>query len=148
MDSFIYALVLVPSLDQLLPRSGITPSPATIGYYGGILFAVFLVGWGMALVWGPVADRFGRDLAQTLAWPGSWRLAARHWRSSLAEIRHAVSPASLVAAARRMVPELSRADFLRGPAGVRALRGVSGVRWRRPAGASGPGGWAPPPAGR
>ena len=65
MDSFIYALVLVPSLDQLLPRSGITPSPATIGYYGGILFAVFLVGWGMALVWGPVADRFGR--VRTLA---------------------------------------------------------------------------------
>jgi MFS family permease len=65
MDSFIYALVLVPSLDELLPHSGITPGPATIGYYGGILFAVFLIGWGMALVWGPVADRFGR--VRTLA---------------------------------------------------------------------------------
>jgi MFS family permease len=60
MDSFIYALVLVPALRELLPRSGISASNANIGYYGGMLFALFLIGWGMALVWGPVADRFGR----------------------------------------------------------------------------------------
>jgi MFS family permease len=60
MDSFIYALVLVPALRDLLPRSGIAATTANIGYYGGILFALFLVGWGMALLWGPVADRFGR----------------------------------------------------------------------------------------
>jgi hypothetical protein len=46
MDSFIYALVLVPALRELLPRSGIPASTANIGYYGGILFALFLVGWG------------------------------------------------------------------------------------------------------
>jgi MFS family permease len=60
MDSFIYALVLVPALRDLLPRSGIPATTATIGYYGGLLFALFLVGWGLALVWGPLADRFGR----------------------------------------------------------------------------------------
>jgi hypothetical protein len=60
MDSFIYALVLVPALQDLLPRSGIAPTTANVGYYGGLLFAVFLIGWGMALLWGPVADRFGR----------------------------------------------------------------------------------------
>lgn len=60
MDSFIYALVLVPALRELLPRSGIAPTTANIGYYGGVLFALFLVGWGTALLWGPVADRFGR----------------------------------------------------------------------------------------
>lgn len=60
MDSFIYALVLVPALRELLPRSGISPTTANIGYYGGVLFALFLVGWGAALLWGPVADRFGR----------------------------------------------------------------------------------------
>ncbi|HXP78336.1 MAG TPA: MFS transporter [Verrucomicrobiae bacterium] len=60
MDSFIYALVLVPALSDLLPRSGIPATTASIGYYGGLLFALFLVGWGLALVWGPVADRFGR----------------------------------------------------------------------------------------
>jgi MFS family permease len=60
MDSFIYALVLVPALRELLPRSGISATNSNIGYYGGLLFALFLVGWGMALLWGPVADRYGR----------------------------------------------------------------------------------------
>ena len=60
MDSFIYALVLVPALSDLLPRSGIPASPANIGFYGGVLFAIFLVGWGFAFLWGPIADRFGR----------------------------------------------------------------------------------------
>jgi MFS family permease len=60
MDSFIYALVLDPALRELLPRSGIPASAANIGFYGGLLFAIFLVGWGCAFLWGPVADRFGR----------------------------------------------------------------------------------------
>ncbi len=60
MDSFIYALVLVPALRELLPRSGIPADQANIGYYGGVLFAIFLTGWGCAFLWGPVADRFGR----------------------------------------------------------------------------------------
>jgi MFS family permease len=65
MDSFIYALVLVPAMRELLPKSGIPATPANTGFYGGLLFALFLVGWGLALVWGPVADRFGR--VRTLA---------------------------------------------------------------------------------
>ncbi len=60
MDSFIYALVLAPALKELLPNSGIAATNANVGYYGAILFAMFLVGWGLALVWGPIADRFGR----------------------------------------------------------------------------------------
>lgn len=60
MDSFIYALVLVPALRDLLPRSGIEANAANTGFYGGLLFAFFLVGWGLAFVWGPIADRFGR----------------------------------------------------------------------------------------
>jgi MFS family permease len=60
MDSFIYALVMVPALRELLPRTGIAGNQSNIGYYGGLLFALFLVGWGCSLVWGPIADRFGR----------------------------------------------------------------------------------------
>src|SRR5580765_2816474 len=60
MDSFIYALVLVPALTELLPRSGIAATPANVGYYGAVLFALFLIGWGLSMVWGPIADRFGR----------------------------------------------------------------------------------------
>lgn len=64
MDSFIYALVLVPALQELLPKSGIASTPANVGSYGALLFALFIVGWGVALIWGPIADRFGR--ARTL----------------------------------------------------------------------------------
>jgi MFS family permease len=65
MDSFIYALVLSPALTELLPKSGMDGSPANVGFIGSVLFALFLVGWGLAFVWGPIADRFGRT--RTLA---------------------------------------------------------------------------------
>jgi hypothetical protein len=41
MDSFIYSLVLVPALTELLPRSGIEATPGNIGFYGSVLFALF-----------------------------------------------------------------------------------------------------------
>ena len=46
MDSFIYSLVLVPALTELLPQSGITLTAGNVGYYGSVLFALFLIGWG------------------------------------------------------------------------------------------------------
>ena len=52
MDSFIYALVLVPAMRDLLPVSGIQPTPGNLGYYGSILFAVFLIGWGCSFLSG------------------------------------------------------------------------------------------------
>ncbi len=60
MDSFIYSLVLVPALRELLPKSGIVADTANVGFYGGLLFALFMIGWGTGLIWGPIADRFGR----------------------------------------------------------------------------------------
>jgi MFS family permease len=70
MDASIYALVLVPALTELLPRSGVGATPGTIGYYGSVLLALFLFGWGLSMVWGPVADRFGRvrALMLTILW--------------------------------------------------------------------------------
>lgn len=60
MDGFIYALVLQPALRELLPKSGLTADAGTIGYYNGLLLALFLIGWGLSMVWGPLGDRFGR----------------------------------------------------------------------------------------
>jgi MFS family permease len=67
VDSFIYALVLVPALRALLPASGIEPTAGNLSFYGSILFSVFLVGWGLAFLWGPLADRFGRVRVVMLA---------------------------------------------------------------------------------
>jgi MFS family permease len=66
MDSFIYALVLVPAMRELLPKSGIPATTANIGYYGGLLFALFLAGWGLSMIWGPIGDRVGRVKALSL----------------------------------------------------------------------------------
>jgi len=60
MDSFIYALVLAPALRELLPNSRIDATPANVAFLGSILFALFLLGWGLSFLWGPLADRFGR----------------------------------------------------------------------------------------
>ena len=65
MDSFIFALVLAPALTELLPKSGMDGSPSHVVFAGSVLFAVFLAGWGTSLVWGPLADRWGRT--RTLA---------------------------------------------------------------------------------
>jgi MFS family permease len=67
VDSFIYALVLVPAMKELLPQSGIEASAGNLGYFGSILFSLFLLGWGLAFLWGPLADRFGRVRSLMLA---------------------------------------------------------------------------------
>jgi (S)-2-hydroxyglutarate dehydrogenase len=63
-----------------------------------------------------LAPRGPRDLA----WPGTWRMARRWWRTGLTEIRHAVSRRALAAAAAEYVPELGPGDLSGGFAGVRA----------------------------
>ncbi len=61
-----------------------------------------------------------RDLAATLAWPGTWRMAARHRRAAAQELRHALSKRSFLAEAARLVPALRGVKPRRGPAGIRA----------------------------
>jgi 2-hydroxyglutarate dehydrogenase len=60
------------------------------------------------------------DLLDTLAWPGTWRLLARSWRSALGELQHAWLRSALVRAAARYVPELRSSDLEPAFAGVRA----------------------------
>jgi 2-hydroxyglutarate dehydrogenase len=61
-----------------------------------------------------------RDLAETLTWPGTWRLASQHWRAGLRELHHAASRRAFVAEAARMVPALHGARTIAAPAGIRA----------------------------
>src|SRR5712664_3956213 len=67
MDSFIYALVLVPSLRELLPRSGIAATKGNVGYYGSLLFALFLCGWGLAFLWALVTNIWQLAVLRVLA---------------------------------------------------------------------------------
>jgi len=65
MDSTIYALVLQPALHDLLRAPGGGPATAdVIGWYGGIIFSIFLIGWAIGgVLFGLVADHFGRTWA-------------------------------------------------------------------------------------
>lgn len=61
-----------------------------------------------------------RDLAATLAYPGFWRMAGRHWRYGAGEVRRSLSRRAFLREVRRLVPGLGPGDLRRGGAGVRA----------------------------
>lgn len=69
MDATIYAMVLHPALTELLSSrvttAGIPPGMASavdIGWYGGIIFSIFLIGWAIGgIVFGVLADVIGRS---------------------------------------------------------------------------------------
>ena len=61
MDATIYAIVLHPALDELLRTSSGGATPETIGWHGGLIFSIFLIGWAIGgVLFGIVADRYGR----------------------------------------------------------------------------------------
>jgi (S)-2-hydroxyglutarate dehydrogenase len=60
------------------------------------------------------------DLASTLAFPGFWRMAAKHWRSGLGEFHRSFSKAAFVRALQRLLPDLREKDLVPGGSGVRA----------------------------
>jgi L-2-hydroxyglutarate oxidase len=61
-----------------------------------------------------------RDVLDTLAWPGTWRLASRWWRTGVTELRHAALRSALIRTAARYVPELAAGDVEPSFAGIRA----------------------------
>lgn len=61
MDATIYAIVLHPALHDLLHSTRSPPTPEQIGWYGSIIFSIFLIGWAIGgITFGILADRFGR----------------------------------------------------------------------------------------
>jgi L-2-hydroxyglutarate oxidase LhgO len=62
-----------------------------------------------------------RDTWESLAWPGSWKVARKYWRVGIDEIHMAASRRAFVAAAARYMPGLTVADLDGSShAGVRA----------------------------
>jgi L-2-hydroxyglutarate oxidase len=61
-----------------------------------------------------------RDLAETLSFPGFWKLAAKHWRDGFQEIVRSFSRAEFVRSLQRLVPAITEDDVLPSAAGVRA----------------------------
>ncbi|MEU6776513.1 L-2-hydroxyglutarate oxidase [Streptomyces sp. NPDC046759] len=67
--------------------------------------------------WGVVRPR---ELAGTVAWPGSWAIARRHWRYGAGELHRSLSKGAFLEAVRRLLPAVESDDLVRAAAGVRA----------------------------
>jgi len=61
-----------------------------------------------------------RDLSETLAYPGFWKMAGQHWQSGAAEIYRSFRKSAFVKALQKLVPEVRGEDLLADGAGVRA----------------------------
>lgn len=61
-----------------------------------------------------------RDAAETLVYPGFWRIARKHWAMGLGEYYRSFSKAAFIKALQKMMPEMTAADLQPGGAGVRA----------------------------
>lgn len=60
------------------------------------------------------------DTLETLAYPGFWKLAGRHWRKAAVEMSRAASRRRFTDAVRRLVPTLDATDLVRSRSGLRA----------------------------
>jgi (S)-2-hydroxyglutarate dehydrogenase len=69
---------------------------------------------------GPSALLAPTRLARSLAWPGTWRMARRWWRTGLSELAHALSTRRYAREAAAYVPELEPGDLSPWYAGIRA----------------------------
>ena len=69
---------------------------------------------------GPSALLAPTRLRHSLAWPGTWRMARRWWRTGATELAHAVSRRRFAREAAGYVPALEPGDFVPWYAGVRA----------------------------
>jgi len=66
------------------------------------------------------SDISARDLASSLAFPGFWRMAGKHWRNALGEWHRSLSKRAFVRALERLLPEIRESDLVPGGSGVRA----------------------------
>jgi L-2-hydroxyglutarate oxidase len=61
-----------------------------------------------------------RDLADTLAYPGFWKMAGRFWKTGMGEMWRSFSKHAFVKALQRLLPELRNEDVVASGSGVRA----------------------------
>lgn len=60
------------------------------------------------------------ELAETLAWPGFQKVAAKYWRTGMGEMYRSFSKAAFTKALQKLIPEIQESDLVDGGAGVRA----------------------------
>lgn len=61
-----------------------------------------------------------KEFAETLAWPGFRKVAAKYWQTGLGEMYRSFSKAAFTKALQELIPEIQADDLEPGGAGVRA----------------------------
>jgi (S)-2-hydroxyglutarate dehydrogenase len=61
-----------------------------------------------------------KDSANTLTYPGFWKMAGKYWRTGLHEMYRSASKASFVRGLQKLVPSVQAADLVPAGSGVRA----------------------------
>jgi (S)-2-hydroxyglutarate dehydrogenase len=61
-----------------------------------------------------------RDVTETFAYPGFWRMAAKYWRDGAAEFCRSVRKSAFVHALQKLVPEIRSSHLVPNGSGVRA----------------------------
>ncbi|MDO9553874.1 L-2-hydroxyglutarate oxidase [Rhodonellum sp.] len=61
-----------------------------------------------------------KELAETLAWPGFQKVAAKYWKTGMGEIYRSFSKAAFTKALQELIPDIQESDLVEGGAGVRA----------------------------
>lgn len=60
------------------------------------------------------------ELAESLAWPGFQKVAAKYWKTGFGEMYRSFSKAAFTKALQELIPEIQESDLVEGGAGVRA----------------------------
>jgi len=61
-----------------------------------------------------------KELAESLAWPGFQKVAAKYWQTGFGEMYRSFSKAAFTKALQELIPEIQESDLTEGGAGVRA----------------------------
>jgi len=61
-----------------------------------------------------------KELAESLAWPGFQKVAAKYWQTGFGEMYRSFSKKAFTKALQELIPELTEGDLVDGGAGVRA----------------------------
>jgi MFS family permease len=125
MDATIYAIVLHPALHDLLHSVAGPPVTEQVGWYGGIIFSIFLIGWAIGgITFGILADRFGRTkvLIATIiiyaVFTGAAALAQTWWHLALSRFLTALGIGGEWAAGAAIVAETWPEDKRAKAAGI------------------------------
>jgi len=132
MDATIYAIVLHPALEDLLTVSSGAGSvgqevvgPEAIGWYGGIIFSIFLIGWAIGgVLFGVIADYLGRTKTLIITiliyaiFTGAAALSQTWWHLALSRFVTALGIGGEWAAGASLVAEVWPDDKRAKAAGI------------------------------